>query len=141
MDIDFFKHYNDHYGHPAGDAALIAVANCLKMMMQRGTDMAARYGGEEFIIVLPNFGPAKAELFAETIRVAINELNIRHHASEVNDYITVSIGISSYLPKTICNEATLLNTTDLALYQAKQKGRNRVQYLENISPSQGFLAI
>ena len=131
LDIDFFKNYNDYYGHPSGDSALISVANCLKTMMQRSSDMAARYGGEEFIMVLPNFTQEKAQLFALAILAAVNKLNIPHRKSKVSDHITVSIGVSTYLPDAQCDALTLLNTVDLALYKAKQNGRNQIHYLES----------
>jgi diguanylate cyclase (GGDEF)-like protein len=130
LDIDFFKNYNDYYGHPTGDLALIAVANCIKTMMQRGSDMVARYGGEEFIMVLPNFSPEKAQHFALMILNAIDQLQIPHRKSNISDHITVSIGVSTYTPEINCDNITLLNAADLALYKPKQNGRNQLCYLE-----------
>lgn len=129
LDIDFFKNYNDHYGHPAGDVAIIAVANCIRGTIKRSSDLAARYGGEEFIILLPNSTPIAAQILAENIRSAVVELNIPHLNSLIAKHITVSIGVSSFLPGTIVDATTFIKNTDLALYAAKQKGRNQVQYL------------
>jgi diguanylate cyclase (GGDEF)-like protein/PAS domain S-box-containing protein len=129
LDIDYFKNYNDHYGHPAGDSAIIAVANCIKSKLQRGSDLAARYGGEEFIVMLPNSTVAVAQTLAENIRLAVRELNINHMHSLISKYLTVSVGVSSCLPSVVVDKVTFLKNTDLALYAAKQKGRNQVQYL------------
>jgi diguanylate cyclase (GGDEF)-like protein len=129
LDIDFFKNYNDHYGHPAGDAAIIAVANSIKATIKRSSDMVARYGGEEFIVLLPNSTPTAAQVLAESIRSAIAELKIPHLNSLISKYITVSIGVSSFLPGMVVDATTFLKNTDLALYAAKQKGRNQVQFL------------
>jgi diguanylate cyclase (GGDEF)-like protein/PAS domain S-box-containing protein len=129
LDIDYFKNYNDHYGHPAGDSAIVAVANCIKGKLQRSSDLAARYGGEEFIVMLPNSTASVAQTFAENIRQAICELKIAHVNSMIASHMTVSIGVSSCLPGMIVDKITFLKNTDLALYAAKQKGRNQVQYL------------
>ncbi|PRC93047.1 sensor domain-containing diguanylate cyclase [Solimicrobium silvestre] len=129
LDIDYFKNYNDHYGHPAGDAAIIAVANCIKNKLQRSSDMAARYGGEEFIVLLPNSTSTAAQLFAEIIRQAVFDLKIPHLSSLTAKHLSVSIGVSSCPPGMIVDADTFLKNTDLALYAAKQKGRNQVQYL------------
>jgi len=129
LDIDYFKNYNDHYGHPAGDSAIVAVANCIKSKLQRSSDLAARYGGEEFIVMLPNSTALVAQTFAENIRQAICELKIVHVNSMIASHMTVSIGVSSCLPGMIVDKTTFLKNTDLALYAAKQKGRNQVQYL------------
>jgi diguanylate cyclase (GGDEF)-like protein len=129
LDIDYFKNYNDHYGHPAGDSAIIAVANCIKSKLQRSSDLAARYGGEEFIVMLPNSTASVAQSFAENIRQAVHELNIAHVNSLIANRLTISIGVSSCLPGMVVDKVTFLKNTDLALYAAKQKGRNQVQYL------------
>ncbi|TDK68508.1 sensor domain-containing diguanylate cyclase [Sapientia aquatica] len=129
LDIDFFKNYNDHYGHPAGDAAIIAVATCIRTTMKRSSDMVARYGGEEFIVLLPNSTPAAAQMLAENIRSAVEDLKIPHLNSLIAKHMTVSIGVSSFLPGMVVDATTFLKNTDLALYAAKQKGRNQVQFL------------
>ncbi len=129
LDIDYFKNYNDFYGHPAGDSAIIAVANCIRSKLQRSSDLAARYGGEEFIVMLPNSTEAVAKTIAENIRRAVSELQIRHQNSMVASHLTISLGVSSCLAGTQIDTATFIKNTDLALYAAKQKGRNQVQYL------------
>lgn len=129
LDIDYFKNYNDHYGHPAGDSAIIAVGNCIKGKLQRSSDLAARYGGEEFIVMLPNSTASVAQSFAENIRHAVSELKIAHVNSMIASHMTISIGVSSCLPGMIVDQITFLKNTDLALYAAKQKGRDQVQYL------------
>ncbi len=129
LDIDFFKNYNDHYGHPAGDAAIIAVANCMRNTIKRSSDLVARYGGEEFIVLLPNSTPTAAQMLAENIRSAIADLKMPHLNSLIANHLTVSIGVSSFLPGMVVDATTFLKNTDLALYAAKQKGRNQVQYL------------
>jgi diguanylate cyclase (GGDEF)-like protein/PAS domain S-box-containing protein len=129
LDIDYFKNYNDHYGHPAGDSAIIAVANCIRTKLQRSSDLAARYGGEEFIVMLPNSTANVAQSFAENIRKAVCDLHITHINSLIASHITISIGVSSCLPGVKVDNVTFLKNTDLALYAAKQKGRNQVQYL------------
>ena len=129
LDVDYFKNYNDHYGHIAGDSAIIAVANCIRSKLQRSSDLAARYGGEEFVIMLPNSTPAVAQSIAENIRKAVTDLKIAHINSMIASHITVSLGVSSCLPGVKVDTVTFLKNTDLALYAAKQKGRNQVQYL------------
>lgn len=122
VDIDFFKPYNDCYGHIAGDDVIRQVANTLKSQLSRATDIIARYGGEEFVLVMPHLAQEVAEQFAEKIRVAIFNLAIPHIESPAFKRITISIGLCSDIPK---NNDNPLNTADEALYQAKQKGRNQ----------------
>ncbi len=129
LDIDYFKNYNDHYGHIAGDSAIIAVADCIRKRLQRSSDLAARYGGEEFIVMLPNSTATVAQNFAESTRQAITELNIHHINSMIANHITISVGVSCCMPGMKVDTVTFLKNTDLALYAAKQKGRNQVQYL------------
>jgi diguanylate cyclase (GGDEF)-like protein len=129
LDIDYFKNYNDHYGHIAGDSAIIAVADCIRKKLQRSSDLAARYGGEEFIVMLPNSTAAVAQAFAENTRQAICDLNIQHINSMIANHITISVGVSCCMPGMKVDTVTFLKNTDLALYAAKQKGRNQVQYL------------
>ena len=129
LDIDYFKNYNDHYGHPAGDSAIIAVGNCIRSKLQRSSDLAARYGGEEFIVMLPNSTESVAQKIAEGIRQAVFDLHITHINSLVAGHLTVSVGVSSCMPGKKTDTVTFLKNTDLALYAAKQKGRNQVQFL------------
>lgn len=125
LDIDFFKRYNDYYGHQAGDVCLISVAQTVKVTVQRSTDLVARYGGEEFAVILPNTDLAGTKLIAEQIRVAINALSIPHGQSMVSDTVTISLGIASLRPTTSIAPKQLVTTADQALYWAKQQGRDR----------------
>ena len=126
IDVDFFKNYNDHCGHVAGDACLQAVAKAAAARMVRGADLLARYGGEEFVVLLPNTSPRGAQKVAEGIRLAVAELNIPHPDSSVADHVTVSIGAASILPDRQSKPEQVVLAADQALYAAKQQGRDRV---------------
>ena len=125
-DIDFFKLYNDHYGHQAGDDCLYAVAQAIDSVTKRSSDLAARYGGEEFVVTLPNTDTEGAICIAEEIMKKIHQLKIPHENSSVNQYVTVSIGVSSVIPSQQISQKNLIDTADLALYSAKKQGRNRI---------------
>jgi diguanylate cyclase (GGDEF)-like protein len=127
LDIDLFKAYNDHYGHPAGDACLQHVANILKRVVRRRTDLVARYGGEEFLLLLPQTDAAGAELFAERVRAAIEEAALPHAASTVAKHITVSVGVVTVQPDAVSLPERLFFAADAALYEAKAEGRNCVR--------------
>jgi len=127
LDIDYFKYYNDFYGHQAGDACLIQVAQTAAKQLKRPTDLFARYGGEEFVVVLPNTNLEGAINVAESIQQAIRDLSIPHQKSKVNDVVTVSMGISSIMPIPDNSIENLIKLTDDALYQAKQQGRDRYE--------------
>lgn len=129
VDIDFFKEYNDHYGHVAGDKALIQVAATLKQQLLRASDVVARFGGEEFVLMLPNMDTDNAGDFAERIRLAVWNLNIQHQKSHVTDRISISIGYSLYQRSEQGDPRTLLTIADAALYEAKKLGRNQSYYL------------
>jgi len=127
IDIDYFKPYNDHYGHQRGDECLILVAAELGAMLQRSTDLLARYGGEEFSAILPDTDAAQAQNLAEAIRARISDLRIAHvEAAADMQYITVSIGVSSQSGQHGLDGAELIGAADRALYAAKRAGRNRV---------------
>lgn len=126
IDIDFFKQYNDHYGHMVGDKALKAVANALGAQMMRSTDVFARYGGEEFIILIPGFSPEQAIQFAERLRACVLALAIKHEKSLANHYMTISVGVDTCIPEPDFDGKLLLDRADAALYRAKQGGRNQV---------------
>lgn len=126
IDIDFFKNYNDHYGHDAGDIALKFVAQTIKETVPRKTDLTARFGGEEFVVLMPATNSQGAYLVAENIRANIKALAIKHEYSEVINMITVSIGISSLSGEAL-NEEDLFKQADLALYASKEAGRNRCE--------------
>lgn len=125
-DIDFFKRYNDHYGHQRGDDCLRAVAGAIQAQVRRPADLAARYGGEEFAVILPDTPPEGARHVAEAIRTAIAGLQIPHSHSEVADHVTMSIGVASRVPGVGGGIDGLLQEADAALYAAKSQGRNRV---------------
>ncbi len=125
-DIDFFKFYNDYYGHQMGDDCLWAVAQAVADNVRRPADLAARYGGEEFAVILPNTPLEGAVHVAETIRRAVAELQINHSRSAVAAYVTMSIGVSAVVPGQEGSIERLLQTADSALYQAKSGGRNLV---------------
>lgn len=129
LDIDYFKPYNDHYGHPAGDMVLISVVRAIRAQLSRATDVLTRYGGEEFAIILPDCQKQGSHEVAEKLRAAIAGLNIPHCKSRVADHVTLSIGISTLAPKSKCNANCLLETADRALYEAKHAGRNCVKHL------------
>ncbi|TVM20063.1 diguanylate cyclase response regulator [Oceanidesulfovibrio indonesiensis] len=125
LDIDFFKAYNDRYGHLKGDACLTRVAQCLNKEIKRPRDLVARYGGEEFALILPETDLDGAHRIAESIRQRVLELNIEHADSETG-VVTVSVGVASGKPSGMPSPADLLASSDKALYRAKLEGRNRV---------------
>jgi diguanylate cyclase (GGDEF)-like protein/PAS domain S-box-containing protein len=125
-DIDYFKQYNDLYGHQEGDACLITIAQTLSHILNRPADMVARFGGEEFIILLPNTALEGGIQIAETIRKAIAGLRIPHQGSECSPYVTMSLGVGSLTPSRSILPDDLVAVADKALYRAKQDGRNRV---------------
>ena len=124
-DIDWFKPYNDTYGHPAGDACIAAVAQALQQCINRATDCLARYGGEEFAVILPHTDVAGATVIVEQMRHAIANLDIAHPLPQTNSRLTLSYGISSIIPRPSLTLHDLINWADQALYQAKQAGRDR----------------
>jgi diguanylate cyclase (GGDEF)-like protein/PAS domain S-box-containing protein len=125
-DIDFFKNYNDTYGHQAGDDCLRAVAGVLQSGLRRPGDLAARYGGEEFIVVLPGTLQEGALAVAESLRRDVEALAIPHSASAAAPVVTICLGVSTTVPGPGESPADLLAAADKALYRAKDEGRNRV---------------
>jgi diguanylate cyclase (GGDEF)-like protein/hemerythrin-like metal-binding protein len=126
IDVDYFKNYNDHYGHLAGDACLQAIAKAASSKMVRAIDLLARYGGEEFVVMLPNTDLEGASKVAFSICESVSGLQIPHAASSVADHVTVSVGVASILPDRQSTTDQALAAADQALYAAKQQGRNRV---------------
>ncbi|RMH61294.1 MAG: diguanylate cyclase [Zetaproteobacteria bacterium] len=126
LDVDYFKRYNDYYGHQAGDVCLQKVARVLKDTCRRPGDFAARYGGEEFVVVLPDTALANAVQLAQLIRAGVAALEMPHAASAVAQVVTVSVGASCMLPRDESCAEELLREADRALYRAKAEGRNRV---------------
>lgn len=124
LDIDAFKQYNDHYGHPAGDRALRAVARAAAAAMRRPGDLAARYGGEEIVLLMPETDAADGRAVVERLRDSLNRLEIPHVGSPVSSVLTVSVGGASLLPGE--DAVALFAAADAHLYRAKQAGRNRV---------------
>lgn len=124
-DVDYFKCYNDYYGHQSGDECLKQLAKTLKILAARPQDLVARYGGEEFVILLPNTPLEGAHRVAKTIIETIQQQQLPHQTSEVSDSVTVSIGLSWLIPDRETSLKSLIEMADLALYQAKQSGRNR----------------
>lgn len=127
-DVDYFKNYNDKYGHPAGDDCLRRVAEAIRRQVKRPGDLAARYGGEEFVIILSNTQAEAAVNVAEGIRQKIKSLNIAHSQSKIADCITVSSGVASMVPQPNYSPSDLIAAADQALYEAKQQGRDCVIY-------------
>jgi diguanylate cyclase (GGDEF)-like protein len=124
-DIDYFKQYNDTYGHPAGDQCLIAVAQALQGCVNRATDCVARYGGEEFAIILPHTNLDGAIILVQAMQAEIADLDINHAAHQTSDRITLSFGITAAQPYGVSGLDELIACADRALYQAKQTGRDR----------------
>lgn len=124
IDIDYFKNYNDHYGHLAGDDALIAVAATLKNKLTRPRDFVARYGGEEFVCLLPETSMDAAIYLAEKLRLEIQKLNYVHEYSVAAGHITISVGVASAIPTAGQAKEDLIDQADKALYRAKEAGRN-----------------
>jgi len=128
VDIDFFKPYNDNYGHPQGDKCLKQVSDSLSETLNRSTDTLARYGGEEFIVVLPFTPKDGARFKAKELNLSLLSKKIKHEYSSVLPYVTISIGIATKCASdNIANVSELIKNADIALYQAKEQGRNGYQ--------------
>jgi diguanylate cyclase (GGDEF)-like protein len=125
LDVDYFKRYNDFYGHQMGDSCLVQIAQAMRQAVYRTADLVARYGGEEFVVVLPETKAAGAITIANRIQEAISVLAIPHQTSEASDIVTVSIGIATLIPFVEGSPELLISQADHALYDAKQQGRNR----------------
>lgn len=125
MDVDWFKPYNDHYGHPAGDACLQQIAKTLSATVCRASDLVARYGGEEFVFLAPMTDAAGAQAMAHKVLQAIAALQLPHEISPLG-HVTLSIGVVSLLPSADTSPQQLLQLADGALYDAKKQGRNRI---------------
>ncbi|TDA67342.1 diguanylate cyclase [Sulfuricurvum sp. IAE1] len=133
IDVDFFKNYNDHYGHGKGDECLIRIAAALNAVLKRPGDIVARYGGEEFVVLLESIDYEGNETVAHHLLEAVRRLQIPHEYSSAAEFVTISIGIAVKTGKT--TPETLLKHADEALYRAKNEGRNRyVYYAESVPP-------
>ncbi|WP_227368084.1 diguanylate cyclase domain-containing protein [Halomonas sp. M20] len=126
VDIDYFKAYNDHYGHPAGDECLRAIADAMRKHFNRPQQLVARTGGEEFMVILPDISLEASVQQAETLRRAIEHLALPHAASSVSSVVTISVGIALHAPARPHGIEELTRAVDRALYAAKQSGRNRI---------------
>jgi diguanylate cyclase (GGDEF)-like protein len=125
IDVDYFKPYNDLYGHLAGDTCLKALANAIQAVLRRPPDLLARYGGEEFVVVLPNTPHAGAEAMSERVLRAVGQCCIGHAGSPYGS-VSVSIGCATAFASLESDPYELLKAADAALYRAKAAGRNRV---------------
>ena len=125
MDIDHFKAYNDHYGHPGGDQCLIQVAKALAAGVTRPTDLVGRCGGEEFASVLPGTDSAGAINLAEQMRTGVLAQGLEHAHSATHNHVTISLGVATLLPQADESPQALVDLADAALYEAKSAGRNR----------------
>ena len=135
LDIDCFKQYNDHYGHPAGDRVLRSVARTAASFMRRPADLAARYGGEELVLLMPDTDAAHARQLAHGVRAAIEQSCIAHGASQVAGVLTASMGGATLGGAE--SAAELLDAVDAQLYRAKHAGRNRVEWRDDVPAARG----
>ena len=133
IDIDYFKRYNDRYGHQGGDDCLVRIAQAIAQVPQRPTDLVARYGGEEFVVILSNTDTQGALKVAQTIQEAIANLEIIHENSDVSNFVTLSMGVASLIPKLDLSPEVLISHADQALYTAKNQGRNRAIAYPNLN--------
>lgn len=124
-DIDYFKLYNDNYGHPIGDYCLQQVALAIECAMESYEGLVARYGGEEFAVILPGMDGEQALQVAENIKLSVNKLNIAHQKSPINQCVTLSLGVFSVVPNPQSSPELLIACADKALYEAKAQGRNK----------------
>jgi len=126
MDIDFFKSFNDNYGHPEGDTALERVGGRLIEACRRPSDYAFRIGGEEFVVLATNMSGKNAGAFGEILRASIEGLKIPHNYSTVNKHMTISVGVVNKIPSLDDTLENFAKIADVRLYKAKELGRNRV---------------
>lgn len=127
IDVDFFKQYNDHYGHLAGDDCLRAIAQAVAGQAQRASDLAARFGGEEFVLLIPHATPESLDHLAAKVTEVVAKLALPHAFSPIASRITVSIGAAVLTPHADSDPLQLLALADQALYRAKRQGRNRAE--------------
>ena len=139
FDIDFFKPYNDFYGHLSGDDCLRQIAGAIASSVKRAGDLAARYGGEEFAVVLPNTSAEGANVVARKICDCIASLKLLHARSSIGAYVTLSCGIATTIPAPEVSSETLIHSADKALYQAKTEGKNRICHASKSKSSPIFM--
>ncbi|WP_194724807.1 diguanylate cyclase [Noviherbaspirillum malthae] len=126
VDVDYFKDFNDNYGHQRGDDCLVRIGGALSGVLNRARDLVARYGGEEFTVVLPDTDKDGALRVAEAMRAEVAALAIEHAFSGVASHVTISLGVSTLVPELATTTGSLIHAADRALYQAKRGGRNCV---------------
>ncbi|NJM52216.1 MAG: GGDEF domain-containing protein [Blastocatellia bacterium] len=139
LDIDHFKLFNDTYGHLVGDECLQKVAEALAETIKRPTDLVARFGGEEFAIVLGGTDAEGALNIARQAMENIQNLNIPHNKSQTSEFLTISVGIATTFAKFEISESDLIKIADVALYQAKEKGRNQIVSFDSLNPKPSIL--
>jgi len=140
LDVDYFKQFNDSYGHQAGDDCLRALAEAIRSFARRPTDLACRYGGEEFALILGDTGAEAALSLAQDIRSAVLALRIPHGIAPGGEHVTVSVGVAMAVARiggSIRMPESLLQAADHALYKAKAKGRNRIEQSLLVAPWAG----
>ena len=125
-DVDYFKKYNDQFGHLMGDSCLIQLAHAMKSLIENPNYLVARYGGEEFVIVMPATTSDEATVIAEEVRQQVKDLQIRRSKENKNQYITISLGVATITPTETLTKEDLIQLADQALYEAKSSGRNQV---------------
>ncbi|MFM2373089.1 MAG: hypothetical protein RIS85_2811 [Pseudomonadota bacterium] len=126
LDIDFFKQFNDTYGHPAGDRCIAMIASALKRALKRASDLSARYGGEEFACVLPGADANAAMIVAQEIQMQVGSLNIPHERSAVGTCVTISVGVATARCKPHMPAENWITHADQQLYRSKAAGRNQI---------------
>ncbi len=134
-DVDYFKIYNDTYGHLAGDQCLYQVARAIEQAVKRSSDLVARYGGEEFVVLLPNTDAQGAIIVAQAIQTHLAAMDLPHRGSQVANQVTLSMGVVSLIPPRDMTPNDVINEADSALYVAKASGRN--QFVLQVSPASG----
>ncbi len=134
-DVDFFKSYNDTYGHQAGDNCLRRIASAIATAIKRPGDVVARYGGEEFVLILPNTPALGALHVAQEIQKAVRALELAHIGSQISPYVTLSMGVTAVIPKANLSSMSLIAAADRALYKAKSSGRNCIGLEEVVDRS------
>ena len=126
VDVDYFKIFNDTYGHAAGDVVLRRVAQAIQHALNRSADFVARYGGEEFVVVLPDIDAGRAQVVAEKLRAEVEHLQIRYPQSAISPWLSISLGGATQVPAQAEVDVRLFDAADSSLYAAKHGGRNRV---------------
>ncbi|MDF2879877.1 MAG: cph2 1 [Clostridiaceae bacterium] len=127
IDVDYFKEFNDTYGHLEGDKCLKTIATTLNKTVRKSSDIVTRFGGEEFAVILPDTDESGAMHAAEKLKNKIEELKIINKNSKVNNYVTISMGINTIIPASQNGYESLIKNADKALYMSKKNGRNRIE--------------